>query len=99
MYFISVPITSAFTTAVAINIASTQVKAILGIKYKAVGFYAVMKNLFERIHETKLWDTVLGVSCIAYLTFFRVSTYRYTRVPAANHSYRLSSQLIPIVMQ
>ncbi|CAG0917243.1 unnamed protein product, partial [Notodromas monacha] len=71
MKFVSVPITSAFTTAVAINIAFSQIKAILGFKFQASGFIMCVRKICENLYKTQLWNTVLGVSCIIFLSTFR----------------------------
>jgi MFS superfamily sulfate permease-like transporter len=71
--FISTPVTMGFTTAAALTIGSGQVKSILGIGGKSDGFLESWINVFERIDETRLWDTVLGLTSIGLLLVLRVS--------------------------
>ncbi|XP_037025075.1 sodium-independent sulfate anion transporter-like isoform X1 [Bradysia coprophila] len=69
--FISVPVTNAFSSATLIIISSTQLKTILGISYSSKGFVDSLHNLLLKITETRLWDTVLGVTCCIVLILFR----------------------------
>lgn len=61
-----------FTSAAAIIIATTQIKDILGLTFPGSKFLQVWENLFAHIHETKLWDAVLGFVCMAVLLVLRV---------------------------
>ncbi|KAK7870324.1 hypothetical protein R5R35_003712 [Gryllus longicercus] len=65
--FISMPVTTGFTTAAAITIASSQLKSLLGIPGKSNEFLESWITVIDHISETKLWDTVLGVSTIILL--------------------------------
>ncbi|XP_068631642.1 sodium-independent sulfate anion transporter-like [Battus philenor] len=69
--FISGPVSVGFTSAAAIIIATTQVKDVLGLSFPGGKFLQVWTGLYEHIGETRLWDTVLGVSCIALLLLLR----------------------------
>ncbi|XP_012145971.2 sodium-independent sulfate anion transporter [Megachile rotundata] len=69
--FISGPVSVGFTSAAAIIIATSQVKDILGIQISGSKFVEVWHNIFEKIGETKLWDTALGVTCIIVLLLLR----------------------------
>ncbi|CAG9824846.1 unnamed protein product [Phaedon cochleariae] len=69
--FVSSPVVSAFTSASAITIASSQVKNLIGVKFEGETFYTIWKNVFEHITELKLADTILGLSCCAVLLFMR----------------------------
>ncbi|CAH2105975.1 unnamed protein product [Euphydryas editha] len=69
--FISGPVSVGFTSAAAIIIATTQVKDILGLSFPGGKFLQVWTGMYEHIGETRLWDTVLGVSCIAVLLILR----------------------------
>nr|XP_034193155.1 sodium-independent sulfate anion transporter-like isoform X3 [Osmia lignaria] len=60
-----------FTSAAAIIIATSQVKDILGIHIGGSKFVEVWQNIFEKIGETKPWDTALGVTCIIVLLLLR----------------------------
>ncbi|XP_076667228.1 sodium-independent sulfate anion transporter [Andrena cerasifolii] len=69
--FISGPVSVGFTSAAAIIIATSQIKDILGIHITGSKFVEVWQNIFEKIGETKLWDTALGITCIIVLLLLR----------------------------
>lgn len=69
--FVSTPVVSAFTSAGAITIASSQVKNLFGLKFTAETFTDVWKNVFTHIGETRLWDSLLGFGCIMVLLLMR----------------------------
>ncbi|KAF7278204.1 hypothetical protein GWI33_008698 [Rhynchophorus ferrugineus] len=69
--FVSTPVVSAFTSAGAITIASSQVKNLFGLKFKAENFVEVWRKFFAHITEVKLYDTILGFGCIAVLLLLR----------------------------
>uniref|UniRef100_A0A2A4IZ56 STAS domain-containing protein n=1 Tax=Heliothis virescens TaxID=7102 RepID=A0A2A4IZ56_HELVI len=69
--FISGPVSVGFTSAAAIIIATTQVKDILGLSFPGGKFLQVWTGLYEHIGETRLWDSVLGISCIIVLLLLR----------------------------
>ncbi|KAL4707479.1 hypothetical protein ACJJTC_000231 [Scirpophaga incertulas] len=69
--FISGPVSVGFTSAAAIIIATTQIKDILGLSFPGGKFLQVWTGLYEHIGETRLWDAVLGVSCIVVLLLLR----------------------------
>ena len=70
--FIAAPVIAGFTTAAAVTIASTQVKSLLGLKFESDGFVDTWKKVFEHIDETRLWDAVMGFSCIVALLLLRL---------------------------
>ncbi|BET02084.1 high affinity sulfate transmembrane transporter activity [Nesidiocoris tenuis] len=65
--FISMPVTAGFTSAAAITIASSQIKGLLGLPGNPHTFVDSWWNVFQNIGQTRLWDTVLGVSTIIVL--------------------------------
>ncbi|KAK6643064.1 hypothetical protein RUM43_004567 [Polyplax serrata] len=69
--FISVPVTVGFTSATSVIIATSQIKGLLGLKFKSSGFIDTLKNIGYHIEDIKLNDTILGVSCILILLFLR----------------------------
>ncbi|XP_074038266.1 sodium-independent sulfate anion transporter [Leptinotarsa decemlineata] len=69
--FVSSPVVSAFTSASAITIASTQVKGLLGLKFEAENFFSIWMNIFKHISKYKVWDAVLGLFCCAILLLMR----------------------------
>lgn len=70
--FVSGPVASGFTSAVSLIIVSSQVKDLLGIKASGSTFLEIWKNVFADIHNISLWDTCLGVTCIAVLLILRI---------------------------
>lgn len=70
--FISGPVSSGFTSAVALIILTSQVKDILGIYAPGSVFTEIWGNIFKDIHNTNVWDAVLGISCIVILLVVRV---------------------------
>ncbi|XP_043263626.1 sodium-independent sulfate anion transporter-like [Colletes gigas] len=85
--FISGPVSVGFTSAAAIIIATSQVKDILGINISGSKFVEVWQKIFEKIGETKLWDTALGITCIIVLLLLRkikdISViHKATKVPS-----------------
>lgn len=69
--FISGPVSVGFTSAAAIIIATTQIKDLLGLSYSANGFLDSWDQLAAHIGETRLWDAVLGFTCMAVLLILR----------------------------
>ncbi|XP_046393933.1 sodium-independent sulfate anion transporter-like [Ischnura elegans] len=69
--FVSLPVVSGFTSAAAIIIASSQVKGLLGVKYKAEGFKEIWVQLYHHIGESRLWDIVLSCFCVATLLLLK----------------------------
>ncbi|XP_071878713.1 sodium-independent sulfate anion transporter [Bombus fervidus] len=92
--FISGPVSVGFTSAAAIIIATSQVKDILGIHIGGSKFVEVWQNIFERIGETKLWDTALGISCIIILLLLR----KIKDIPFMKKAAKMSSRA-QVIMQ
>lgn len=70
--FISGPVSSGFTSAVALIILTSQIRDILGITASGSVFTEMWGNIFKDIHNTNPWDTVLGICCIAVLLIMRI---------------------------
>ncbi|XP_074040602.1 sodium-independent sulfate anion transporter isoform X2 [Leptinotarsa decemlineata] len=70
--FVSGPVSSGFTSAVALIIVTSQVKDILGIHVTGDTFVTTWESIISEIHNTQLWDTVIGVSCIVLLMIMRI---------------------------
>ncbi|KZS08864.1 Chloride anion exchanger [Daphnia magna] len=70
--FIAAPVVAGFTSAAAFTIATTQIEALLGLKFDDEGFLNTWIAVFEHIEETKKWDAVLGLSSIAILLLLRI---------------------------
>lgn len=71
--FVSGPVSSGFTSAVALIIISSQIKDLLGITTSGATFVDLWISVFNDIHNTKKWDTILGFICIGVLLIMRVS--------------------------
>lgn len=71
--FVSGPVAAGFTSSLAFTIVASQLKSILGIKASGSTFLKMVQSLAVNIGDTKLGDVILGVSCMVFLFFFRVS--------------------------
>jgi solute carrier family 26 (sodium-independent sulfate anion transporter), member 11 len=71
--FVSGPVSSGFTSAVALIILSSQVKDIFGIKGKGTTFVEMWSSILDNIEGIRMSDTFLGFSCIVILLLMRVS--------------------------
>ncbi|XP_023247492.1 sodium-independent sulfate anion transporter isoform X2 [Copidosoma floridanum] len=69
--FVSGPVSSGFTSAVALIIVSSQIKDILGISAKGPTFVEMWRSIVEQLHTTRVCDAALGVSCIVFLLILR----------------------------
>ncbi|XP_057659501.1 sodium-independent sulfate anion transporter isoform X9 [Diorhabda carinulata] len=65
--FFSYPVIAGFTTAAAFNIASSQIKSLLGIPGKSDTFLTAWISVFENIKKTRLADTLMGFFVIVFL--------------------------------
>lgn len=67
--FIPYPIVCGFTTGIAITIASTQINDFLGLGIEKVpsGFLPQWKAYFSALGNISLWETLLGLCCIAII--------------------------------
>lgn len=69
--FVSGPVSSGFTSAVALIIVSSQIKDILGINAKGTTFVKILQSISSSLHKTSIWDAVLGIVCIIVLLVLR----------------------------
>ncbi|XP_065173234.1 sodium-independent sulfate anion transporter-like [Atheta coriaria] len=69
--FVSAPVVSGFTSAGAITIAASQVKSMLGLKFRAESFIEVVYHVFANITKAKLGDTALSLVCCVLLIGLR----------------------------
>ncbi|CAL8073740.1 unnamed protein product [Orchesella dallaii] len=65
--FISSPVISGFTSAVAITIVGTQVKALLGLNFEGEGFLPTAKGVIKHFNEIKMGDAILSLICCSVL--------------------------------
>lgn len=76
--FVSGPVSSGFTSAVALIIFSSQVRDIFGIKGGGSTFVQMWKSISQNIGNMRVADTALGISCIVILLLMRVSLIFYS---------------------
>ena len=70
--FVSGPVSSGFTSAAALIIFTSQVKDIFGIRSSGNTFVDMWASIIKDIHNLRLWDTVMGFSCIIILLLMRL---------------------------
>ncbi|KAF7286468.1 hypothetical protein GWI33_005107 [Rhynchophorus ferrugineus] len=70
--FISGPVSSGFTSAVALIILTSQMRDIFGINAPGSVFTKMWRNIFKEIHNINPWDTILGICCIVVLLIMRI---------------------------
>lgn len=89
--FVSGPVSSGFTSAVALMIATSQIKDLFAISVTGTTFLQQWISIFSNLHAAALWDPVLGFSCIALLLMMRVSfsLVSFTTMPGRAHPPRL----------
>lgn len=73
--FISGPVNSGFTSAVAILIITSQIKDLIGIKAVGTTLLDMAISIYRDVHNAKLGDTVFGIVCIVVIISLRVSGY------------------------
>jgi len=69
--FISGPVSVGFTSAAAIIIATTMLKDLLGLQVAGSKFLETLEAVVTHLGQSRLWDAVLGLSCMAILLFLR----------------------------
>ncbi|XP_025200768.1 sodium-independent sulfate anion transporter-like isoform X2 [Melanaphis sacchari] len=69
--FISTPVTSGFTTATSIIVVMSQVKGILGVRFKGDTVKDILEKLIEHFHERRTGDMVLGLGAIVVILTLR----------------------------
>lgn len=69
--FISFPVITGFTSAAAINIASSQFKSLLGISGKSESFLDSLIMIFQNLNQIRYQDTLLGIGTIAILVLLK----------------------------
>ncbi|KAI4491131.1 hypothetical protein M0802_010441 [Mischocyttarus mexicanus] len=70
--FVSGPVSSGFTSAIALIIVTSQIKDILAVPATGSTFLQMWKSIFECIHKYSLWDAILGICCIIILLMLRM---------------------------
>nr|CAD7574134.1 unnamed protein product [Timema californicum] len=69
--FISLPVSSAFTSAAAITIATSQINGLLGIKGNPQDFLSAWELFSSNTNKIKRWDTIIGFISIIVLLLTR----------------------------
>jgi len=70
--FISLPVITGFTSAAAINIASSQFKSLLGISGRSENFLEAIIAIFKNLKQVRYEDTLLGIGTIVVLVLLKV---------------------------
>jgi MFS superfamily sulfate permease-like transporter len=65
--FISYPVLIGFMSAGVVNIILSQAVAMIGIKASSDNVIESIENIVNGIDQFKLWDMVLGITCITIL--------------------------------
>ncbi|XP_066600096.1 sodium-independent sulfate anion transporter-like [Prorops nasuta] len=69
--FISIPVTSGFTSATSIIVVIAQIQGLLGLKIKTKGVIDSIIKVCQNLTEIKMTDSLLGISSIIFLLSFR----------------------------
>jgi len=69
------PVTGGFVSAAAILMASSQLKGLFGISYKAKNCLEMWIKFVENIEHFRIADTAMGLICIFVLVGLKVSVY------------------------
>lgn len=69
--FISIPVTVGFTSATSMIIISSQLKYILGLKYKSNGFFDTLYQAYANIDKSRYADFQMALVCIVLLLGLR----------------------------
>ncbi|XP_050076386.1 sodium-independent sulfate anion transporter-like [Anopheles maculipalpis] len=88
--FISVPVTSAFTSATALIIIGAQLGNLLGLPRVPStnsdgGFFATVWSILQRLRDTAFGDTALGIGCMVML----IGLQHLPRLVPAARNYRM----------
>ncbi len=79
--FVSLPVIAGFTSAAALTIISTQMRALLGLKivHKSGydGFVGAWWDVYLNFESFRLADAILGCSCIVMLLLLKVCVIAY----------------------
>lgn len=69
--YISGPVISAFTSAVSIQVITSQAKGLLGLKFAGRGFVKTWYGVFSHLEDIRLWDTIVGLVSMLFLLILR----------------------------
>ena len=74
MDFISGPVISGFCSAAATTVIFSQIKIILGLKFRGSAFATVVPGIFSNWQAISLWDMGLGAVFIVLLILLKVAS-------------------------
>ena len=84
--FISSPVITAFSSAVSIQVITSQVKGFFGIKFKGRGFVQVWVGIFKNIQQINFYDALVGLISMAILYFLKVNIFYYNYIGNVKYS-------------
>ena len=90
--FISSPVITAFSSAVSIQVITSQVKGFFGIKFKGRGFVQVWVGIFKNIQQINFYDALVGLISMAILYFLKVRRILYDYIGNAKYIYFVSAE-------
>ncbi|XP_050538263.1 sodium-independent sulfate anion transporter-like isoform X2 [Daktulosphaira vitifoliae] len=70
--FVSGPVSSGFTSAVALLIITSQIKDLIGIKATGTTLCEMLMSLSRDVHNASMVDTTIGFGCIILLLILRI---------------------------
>jgi sodium-independent sulfate anion transporter 11 len=72
MDFISGPVIFGFCSAAATTVIFSQIKILLGLKFRGSAFLTVISGIFTNWQSIRLWDAGLGLAFIILLLLLKV---------------------------
>uniref|UniRef100_H2Z9G2 STAS domain-containing protein n=1 Tax=Ciona savignyi TaxID=51511 RepID=H2Z9G2_CIOSA len=81
--YISHPVITGFMSAASIVISTTQLKKIFGISTPR-GFFQTIIGILTNLYKTKVWDLVMGVTCMLILFLLKWMKERWATVKVAH---------------
>lgn len=72
MEFISGPVIFGFCSAAATTVIFSQIKILLGLKFRGSAFLTVISGIFTNWQSIRLWDAGLGLAFIVLLLLLKV---------------------------
>ena len=75
--FISIPVSSAFGSSVALTILASELKNLTGLNYKSNKFIESLEKFGLYFGEMKSGDICLGIICVITLVLLDVSTTQW----------------------
>ncbi|XP_044016283.1 sodium-independent sulfate anion transporter-like [Aphidius gifuensis] len=93
--FISLPVTSSFTSATSIIIVLSQLPGLLGLRIRSERILEIIYKTFKQKSNIRYNDTILGIMCIIFLLLFRkLKDIDCTRIKQINLKFGLLMEKI-----